>query len=242
MKNGLVAALGTALLLAMPMGKVEAHEPVYYDNGPSKVSVSERTDVYRTHYYSGDVVKKVTHVDIVEKQFVPHESYAESFHVHTDSCGCLTRGCEAGPHYVRGEPVRNTLKFIFCPRCHRQHAQGTLCSCGFTVPVTRGCEAGPHYIPGRPVGNALKFIFCPRCHRQHAQGTLCSCGFSNSTTRGCAAGPHYVPGEPVRNTLKAIFCPRCHREMQHCCCGGAHGSQVNVHVDNSQVDVYYRKP
>ena len=33
------------------------------------------------------------------------------------------------PHYRPGEPVRNTLKFLFCPRCHRQYPIGTVCSC-----------------------------------------------------------------------------------------------------------------
>jgi len=87
-----------------------------------------------------------------------------------------TRGCAAGPHYHPGEPVRNTLKFLFCPRCHRQYPVGSCCSCSHShAHVTRGCAAGPHYIPGRPIGNTLKFLFCPRCHRQHAEGTVCIC-------------------------------------------------------------------
>lgn len=47
-----------------------------------------------------------------------------------------TRGCAAGPHYHPGEPVRNTLKFLFCPRCHRQHAEGTVCICSNHVHVS----------------------------------------------------------------------------------------------------------
>jgi len=54
----------------------------------------------------------------------PHAHvYATPAHVHT-------RACPAGPHYIPGEPVRNTLKFLFCPRCHRQYPVGSRCSCG----------------------------------------------------------------------------------------------------------------
>ena len=53
----------------------------------------------------------------------------------------ITRGCEAGPHYIPGRPVGNVLKFIFCPRCHRQHAEGTICICANHVHATPSVQA-----------------------------------------------------------------------------------------------------
>ena len=112
------------------------------------------------------------------------------------------------PHYRPGEPVRNTLKFLFCPRCHRQYPIGTVCSCSGHS-ISRGCESGRHYVPREPVRNTLKFIFCPRCHRQYPIGTVCSCSTHTHVN-------HYInPASQTRTEviIRQVSPTAVHREI-----------------------------